>query len=56
MKYLRRIQDKTITLDKYSKILSFRTSKILPFRTSAPSPPVIQNSEIADRATFDSKR
>lgn len=47
MKYLRRIQDKTITLDKYSKILSFRTR--------APSPPVIQNSETADRATFDSK-
>lgn len=47
MKYLRRIQDKTITLDKYSKILSFRTRAL--------SPPVIQNSEIADGATFDSK-
>lgn len=47
MKYLRRIQDMTITLDKYSKILSFQTR--------APSPPVNQNSEIADRATFESK-
>lgn len=47
MKYPRRIQDKTITLDKYSKILSFQTR--------VQSPPVIQNSEIADRATFESK-